>query len=224
MANGLLTPSFIKRLIVWLVSMVAYSVIIVLLGGGLDFVRQPIGVLYLVLWGVYNSLRHWGVRGGVASADDKNQRTFWSLGRPIMIAIVVVAPWEYANFAGPIPRGGMLAWLGLTLFAGGDFLQVFAMSSLRGLCTSRLGVQPGHRLVTNGPYRVVRHPGYLGAVLCFFGMGLAMSSLMSIALSVLFEPVLVWRIEHEEEMLLKEFGDEYRTYKQKPKRLIPMLY
>ena len=94
---------------------------------------------------------------------------------------------------------------------------------LHGLYTSRLGVQPGHRVVTNGPYRLVRHPGYLGAILCLIGIGLALSSLIAILLPVLFVPILVWRIGREEEMLLEEFGQDYRTYMQKTKRLIPMV-
>lgn len=204
--------------------MVVYSAVIVALGGGATFICQPIGALYLILCGVYNSLRHWMIPGGVASIYDKRQGIFWSLGRPIMIAIVIVAPWEYANFAGPIPRDGLLAWLGLGLFAMGDVLQAAAMWSLQGLYTSRLGVQPGHRVVTNGPYRLVRHPGYLGAIMCLIGMALALSSLIAIVLSILFVPILVWRIGREEEMLLKEFGEDYRTYMQKTKRLIPMVH
>jgi len=212
------------RLIVWLVLMVAFSAIVVLLGGGVAFIRQPVGALYLILWIVWGLVTALGRQRGVVSIYDKSQRIFTGLGGPIMIAIIVVAPWEYANFSGPIPRDGLLAWLGLALFAIGDLLQAAAMWSLHGLYTLRLGVQPGHRVVTNGPYRVVRHPGYLGAILCLTGMALAMSSFTALVLSVLFVPILVWRIGREEEMLLKEFGEDYRTYIQKTKRLIPMIY
>jgi len=70
----------------------------------------------------------------------------------------------------------------------------------------------------------VRHPGYLGAILCHTGMGLTFSSLIAIGLSILFIPVLIWRIGREEEMLLTEFGEEYRAYMLETRRLIPLIY
>lgn len=45
------------------------------------------------------------------------------------------------------------------------------MWSLHGLYKSRLGVQPGYRVVTNGPYRLVHHPSYFGGDLVLFGIG-----------------------------------------------------
>jgi protein-S-isoprenylcysteine O-methyltransferase Ste14 len=139
----------------------------------------------VVLWVVRGLVTALGRGRGVASTYDKSQRVFAALGGPIMIALIVVAPWEYARFAGPIPRDGPLAWVGLALFAAGDLLQAASMRALHGLYTSRLGVQPGHRLVTSGPYRFVRHPGYLGAIPYLTGMGLALSSLITISLSIL---------------------------------------
>jgi len=55
-------------------------------------------------------------------------------------------------------------------------------------------------------------------------MGLALSSLIAIGLSILFIPVLIWRIEREDNMLLTELGEEYRAYMLKTRRLIPLIY
>jgi len=55
-------------------------------------------------------------------------------------------------------------------------------------------------------------------------MGLTFSSLIAIGLSILFIPVLIWRIGREEEMLLTEFGEEYRAYMLETRRLIPLIY
>jgi len=208
----------------WLVSIAIFSVIVVALGGGAAFIRRPVGALYVALWVVWGLVTALGRGRGVASLYDKSQRVFTAVGGPIMIGLIVAAPWEYARFAGPIPRDGPLAWVGLALFAAGDLLQAAAMRALHGLYMSRLGVQPGHRLVTSGPYGFVRHPGYLGAILCLTGTALTLSSVIAIGLSILFIPILVWRIEREEEMLLTEFGEEYRAYMLKTRRLIPLTY
>lgn len=123
-----------------------------------------------------------------------------------------------------MPRDGVLAWLGIALFAVGLALNTWAMRALHGLYTIRLSVQEGHRLVTDGPYRVVRHPGYLGFILAFPGMGLALGSLAILLFALLVIGWIIGRIRDEEAMLVAEFGDEYRAYQGRTKRLIPFLY
>jgi len=112
------------------------------------------------------------------------------------------------------------------LFRLGEELQAAAFRELRGLYTSRLGVQPGHRLVTGGPYQLVRHPGYLSNLLCLGGgMGLALSSLVGLGLTLFVVPLVVRRILTEEEMLAAEFGAEYERYRQQtPYRLLPLVF
>ena len=200
-------------------------VLIAVAGGGTAFVRRPVGAAYLILWVAWWLLILIGRQSGVPSAYDRSQRSILALGIVALVGLVVVPPWEYARFAGPIPRDGPLAWLGLGLFATGIVLQAAAFWVLRGMYTSRLGVQPGHRLITNGPYRLVRHPGYLSNLLCMAGIGLALSSLVGLGLTLLVVPLIVLRIGREEEMLAVEFGQAYERYRQRTRgRLIPCIF
>jgi protein-S-isoprenylcysteine O-methyltransferase Ste14 len=199
--------------------------LIVVAGGGTSFLRRPIGVAYLVLWIAWWALILVGRRRGVPSTYNRSQRGIIALGTLALAFLVVLPPWEYNHFAGPIPRDGLLAWLGLALFATGIVLQAIAFWALRGLYTSRLGVQPGHRLVTSGPYRLVRHPGYLSNLLCLAGMGLALSSLVGLGLTLLVVPLIRLRIGREEEMLKAEFGQEHERYRDTVKwRLVPWVF
>lgn len=200
------------------------GVLIVVAGGGVAFIHRPIGLAYLVL-----SLLFWVLammrRHGVASAYDRKQHIIViALGAVTVPLLMFAPPWEYSHFAGPIPRDGPSAYAGLTLFAAGISLQAAAMRTLGGFYTARLGRQPGHRLVTSGPYRLIRHPGYLSYLLSMTGIGLALSSLIGLGLLVLVTPFLLWRINREEEMLVAEFGEKYRTYMTLTKRLIPSVY
>ena len=200
-------------------------VLIVVAGGGTAFVRRPVGAAYLILWVAWWLLILIGRQSGVPSAYDRSQRSILTLGIVALVGLVVVPPWEYARFAGPISRDGPLAWLGLGLFAAGIVLQAAAFWVLRGMYTSRLGVQPGHRLITNGPYRLVRHPGYLSNLLCMAAIGLALSSLVGLGLTLLVVPLIVLRIGREEEMLAVEFGQAYERYRQRTRgRLIPCIF
>ncbi len=198
---------------------------IVLAGGGWAFLQRPVGALYLALWAVWWLLIAVGRQRGVRSTYNRSQRVIYALGIVALLGLVLGPPWEYAHLSGPIPRDGPLAWLGLALFAAGIGLQAAAFWELRGLYTSRLGMQPHHRLVTGGPYRLVRHPGYLSNLLCLAGIGLALSSLVGLGLTLFVVPLIVRRIEREEEMLAAEFGAEYERYRQQTRwRLLPLVF
>jgi len=199
--------------------------IVAAVGGGVAFIHRPVGATYLVLWAAWWMATMMGRQRGTSSAYDRKQRMIVMITSMITVPLLVIAPpWEYAHLAGPIPRDGPLAWTGLVVFAFGIVLQSAAMWALRGQYTVRLGVRPGHRLVTGGPYRLVRHPGYLSYILSLAGIGLALSSLVGLGLAISIVPFISWRIKGEEEMLLIEFGEEYRAYMRKTKRLIPFVY
>jgi protein-S-isoprenylcysteine O-methyltransferase Ste14 len=213
------------RLVGLLFFVLLCCVAIVLAGGGWTFLRRPVGAVYLGLWILWWLLISVGRQRGVPSAYDRSQRLILALGIAALVGLIVAPPWEYAHLSGPIPRDGSLAWFGLALFAAGIVLQAAAFRALRGLYTSRLGMQPGHRLVTDDPYRLVRHPGYLSNLLCLSGIGLALSSLVGLGLTLFVVPLIVRRIEREEEMLSIEFGQEYERYRQQVQwRLIPYIF
>lgn len=215
----------IKRMVGLLFFALLCCVLIVLAGGGRAFLRRPVGVAYLVLWIGWWLLIAVGRQRGAPSAYDRSQRVILALGVVALAGLVLGPPWEYARLSGPIPRDGLWAWLGLALFAAGIGLQAAAFWALRGFYTSRLGIQPQHRLVTSGPYRLVRHPGYLSNLLCLAGIGLALSSLIGLGLTLFVVPLIVRRIAREEEMLVAELGEGYEGYRQRTRwRLIPYLF
>lgn len=212
------------RLIGLLIFAGATCVAIVLAGGGAAFLQRPVGLLYLLLWAIWWLVIALGRQRGTPSAYDHSQRVIMTLGIAVLVGLIVALPWEYAHRAGPIPRDGLLAWAGLALFAAGICLQAAAMAALHGLYTSRLGIQPGHRLVTAGPYRWVRHPGYLSNLMCLAGMALALSSLLGLALTLATVPLVMRRLQKEEDMLAAELGEAYRAYQGRTSRLIPGIY
>ena len=199
------------------------SVIVALAGGGLTFLLRPVGAVYVVLWIAYWLVQA-GRRRGQASSYDRKQRIVYVSGVIIIPVLMVVVPWEYTHFTGPIPRDDLVSWAGLALFALGITVLAAAVRTLGELYTSYLGIQPEHRLVTSGPYRYVRHPCYLGELLSMFGIGFALSSVVGLALALLSLLLVLKRIKQEEEMLTAEFGDEYRAYMGRTKRLIPFIY
>lgn len=204
---------------------VASATVVTVSGGGMTFLRRPVGMIYLILWSIYWIVITLWRKPGKPSAHEEKQWVRFVLGAVFVFIFTILAPLEYANLTGPIPRDGVFSWIGITLFAFGIILLTAAMKSLHGFFTIQMGTQAGHHLVMKGPYGFIRHPGYLSYILSLTGMGLALGSLS--ALGVLFPTFvfLVWRIRREEAALIEEFGNEYRSYAEKTKwRLLPGIY
>jgi protein-S-isoprenylcysteine O-methyltransferase Ste14 len=111
------------------------------------------------------------------------------------------------------------------VFAG-VALRYWSMLTLGEFFTRTLIVLPGHSIVTAGPYRVVRHPGYL-AQLVVLTAGCALASL-NLWLVALIGPPLVaayaYRIQAEERMLASQFGEAYQGYRSRTWRLFPGVF
>ena len=193
-------------------------------GGGWGFVRRPVGAVLLVIWFYWWWTTAWYRPLGITSRYSRRALGMALLLIPAYVVGLVVVPWEYAHFAGPIPRDGALAWVGLAFLALGALLGVWAMRTLSGYYTMRLNVRSGQALVTTGPYAVVRNPGYLGNILALLGVGLALSSLVGIFLTLVAAVGLAIRIRREERMLLAEFGEHFRAYARRTHRLVPLVY
>jgi protein-S-isoprenylcysteine O-methyltransferase Ste14 len=80
-------------------------------------------------------------------------------------------------------------------------------------------LQPGHELVTDGPYRFVRHPSYLGMILA--GWALVFRSGVGLAATAVGLLVLGRRIEDEEALLASQFGPAWTDYCRRTWRLLP---
>ena len=118
-----------------------------------------------------------------------------------------------------------LVLLGLALIVGGLWIRYSAMRTLASFFTYAVEVQEQHRLVETGMYRIVRHPGYLGQLLVFLGIGLALANWISLlGLALPIGLAFSRRIAVEEQALRQHFAGAYEAYARRSWRLIPWLY
>jgi protein-S-isoprenylcysteine O-methyltransferase Ste14 len=120
--------------------------------------------------------------------------------------------------------GDPVRWLGVVLFIIGGALRIWPVFVLGRRFSGLVAIQPGHALVTNGVYGVIRHPSYLGLLINSLGWGLAFRSAIGILLALLMVPPLLARIHAEERLLRSHFGREYEAYRATTWRLVPGLY
>ena len=120
--------------------------------------------------------------------------------------------------------GDAARYLGLGLFAVGGVLRIWPMFVLGKRFSGLVAIQPGHELVTRGPYRYVRHPSYLGMMVGLAGWALVFRSVVGLAAVALGLLVLAARIEAEDALLASQFGEAYAVYRRRTWRLVPGIY
>lgn len=85
-------------------------------------------------------------------------------------------------------------------------------------------VEAGQKVISTGPYAIVRHPMYVGGLVFMLGIPFALASWRGLLAIVLFAPALAWRILDEEKLLSKDLPG-YAEYRRKVKyRLVPFVW
>ena len=124
-----------------------------------------------------------------------------------------------------IQPAALADWIGLLLFWGGISLRLWSIRTLGRYFTVTVQTSSDQPVITDGPYRVIRHPSYAGLLLVFVAGGLFIGNWWSlVALSVAMTGGLVFRIRVEERALLQNLGDGYRDYAATHKRLVPLIW
>jgi protein-S-isoprenylcysteine O-methyltransferase len=109
------------------------------------------------------------------------------------------------------------------IIASGLILRIWAVVSLGRWFTWNVTVHPGQVLVTDGPYRVIRHPSYTGAWLMFVGSCVLLRSYVAaLVASISLLLAILRRIRHEESLMLATFP-EYEAYKETTGSLVPRI-
>jgi protein-S-isoprenylcysteine O-methyltransferase Ste14 len=120
-----------------------------------------------------------------------------------------------------VPLPDWLRWAGVALGAISFVLYGWSQATLGRAWSPHLQTRKKHSLVTTGPYARIRHPIYLALLGFLTGIALVTANLFFIALLVVSIVVLALRIPKEEQMMIEEFGDEYRAYIQRTGGLLP---
>ena len=184
-------------------------------------------VAYLILI-VYYAITESRRRGQPAAtlkggAFDQASTRLLSLALFINIILVIVA--NALSYFQLGPMADLIGWIGIAVMLCGITLRVCASQTLGRFYTRTLRVSEGQRVVQDGPYKYVRHPGYLGTILLWVGAGLAtVNWIVAVLVTFTFVAAYRYRINAEERMLVASFGEQYAAYKEHTWRLIPFIW
>lgn len=168
--------------------------------------------------------------GGRILPDDKaiereGGRGYFIIRVVIFVALIAFlvmyfggAKWIDA-FLFPLP-----AWLRWVGFAVGIITVCFwtwVQVTLDTQWSPQLQLTKDHHLITTGPYAHIRHPLYAGMCGWFVSLTLLTANWIFVGVCVLTFAGLLWRIPKEEQMMIENFGDEYKKYMDRTGRLFP---
>ena len=168
--------------------------------------------------------------GGRITPDDKAIEREGGRGYFIVRVIVFMAlmaflvmyftgaPWIDA-FLFPLPPWSR--WLGFAIGVVTVCFWTWVQVTLDTQWSPQLQLTQGHRLITTGPYKRIRHPLYAGMCGWFICLSLLTANWIFVGACILTFAGLLWRIPKEEQMLIEAFGEEYKEYMKRTGRFLP---
>lgn len=141
---------------------------------------------------------------------------------PNLLVTIQLGSLAFLALSGKLMAGSVL---GIGVEAFGVILGVIAIY-VAGIHNVNIAPLPkeGGKLITTGPYRFIRHPMYLAQVVAFIPLVVTDYTPLRLAVIVALTIALLLKMPYEEKGLIGQFGEDYKTYKAKTKKVIPFIY
>ena len=171
----------------------------------------------LVLWLLAEAPLSWRLSGDDQRGEDRHTVGFNAVARALALAAALALPGAWAPVWNAFQTGALL------VFVAGFSLRLAAIRQLGRFYSHKVRRTDDHQVIDRGPYRLVRHPAYLGVIAAHLGFAVVFLNVASLAAVLLMVvPAFVWRIRVEEPVLMRIPG--YPEYARRHARLIPGLW
>jgi protein-S-isoprenylcysteine O-methyltransferase Ste14 len=163
-------------------------------------------------------------RGKGKNTSDKGTRYF----NFIAITVGIIAAALLSNiqkFTFPGGKTPAVFFIGIGIMLVGMALRYWAVITLGTFFRTTIETEQDQKVVSSGPYRLIRHPSYCGWLLVCLGYGIAVQNWLSLLAAFLLPFIaLLYRIHVEERVLASSLGIAYVEYQKKTKKLIPWIW
>ena len=161
------------------------------------------------------------MRGGPMAEKRPAQRIIMLGASSGFIAILVVSGLDHRFRWSAAPLGAVVA--GNVLVAIG-FCLIFRVYRENTFTSATIEVSEDQRVISTGPYAIVRHPMYASGSLYLFGTPLALGSYWAFVSIAAMMPFLIWRLLDEERFLSGTLPGYIEYQKRVPYRLVPFVW
>jgi adenylate cyclase len=183
----------------------------------------------VALFGLLAGLQAYRSLAGLQDAPGQKAKTVRRqtyLGQALvalLFAALVFIPFSSRRAIGVFPELLLVGWTGAALCLPGYLLIFWSGLALGKQYSAEVTIQKDHQLITGGPYRLVRHPRYLGILALALGLSLLFHSWIGLVVCLVVLGLVLARIHDEEALLQQEFGAAWKQYCQHTAPLIPFL-
>jgi len=158
---------------------------------------------------------------GPTAEQKTSQKIIMSIASLGFVALLVLPPLDHRFGWSSVPS--YISIIGDVLVVLG-WLIIFFVFRENSYTSATIEVASDQKVVSTGPYSIVRHPMYSGSLLYMLGIPIALGSWWSVMILFLLLPVSLWRIFDEEQLLSRDLAG-YSEYIQKVRyRLIPFVW
>ena len=179
------------------------------------------------LWVVY--LLYWQVAARGAKSNERVEPLVSRIVRVVTFFFVIVLLMDHWM---PIPvlyrsylsENNWTAWfwIGAVISVLGLGLAIWARVYLGTNWSRSVTIKRDHKLITGGPYSLVRHPIYTGLLTGFLGTAIAIGQVRGLVAFALIFAVLWYKLQLEERWMQQQFGKDYEQYAQRVPALVPL--
>jgi protein-S-isoprenylcysteine O-methyltransferase len=183
-----------------------------------------LGYFLLVVFFCLEGRLRRGAAAKSCEAGEFDRRTTLYIGYAYFISsAALLAAWLLISLRlGRMPYWA--AWLGVVFALAGPLMRTWANHVLGGFYTRTLQATKDQTIVRNGPYRLIRHPGYLGMILMWIGVSAASGNWIALLVVLcVIAAAYHYRIQNEEKMLLGMLPG-YAEYSSTTWKLLPPIY
>jgi protein-S-isoprenylcysteine O-methyltransferase Ste14 len=179
------------------------------------------GFITVWLWFCDKALLERRVRVGPGSESDPIQNLIQGLAGLAFLATFAVSGLDRRFGWSYVPPNISLAGDGLITIG---FLIVFLTFRENTFTAGTIEIAEGQRVIDRGPYAIVRHPMYAGAIIMMAGISPALGSWWGLITGTLLVLIIVWRLMREEAFLVANLPG-YRDYRGRVRyRLLPFFW
>jgi protein-S-isoprenylcysteine O-methyltransferase Ste14 len=152
------------------------------------------------------------------------QRILYIVGVLLAFSLLFEDYFHFPFLYSPLlPQNEYWKAAGVVLCAAGLAFALSARIWLGRNWSGRITIKEGHELVQSGPYRITRNPIYTGFLLAFCGCCMSLGLVKGWLGFILLFSCLLIKISKEEKFMQEAFGEKWKVYRSRVKRLIPGL-
>lgn len=166
-----------------------------------------------------------GIKDKVAVFRDKPKtylQTFPLVISTINLLVLILAVFQIGTFEYE-EKYFSLRVIALVIYLIFSWIQIWSFRTLGDYYSQEIAIKKDHKIVSVGPYKVIRHPQYLSQIFVDLAGAFATLSYILFPLALIQIPFLILRASEEEKLFRKYFSEEFETYRKKTGFMIPFL-